>query len=476
MTLETSGFYTWVVPVIGGQEPRRLLTNAMGMNWISDKNILFSYMTGKGVTMALATSSESRSDERTVYVEDGIMNHDSRLSPDRKNLLMNAMEADGTWEKCRLAPFDFNSKAKRVGPEGCYGIAWSPDGAWMYFSADTGNGSHIWRQRFPDGTPQQITSGTTEEEGVDVAPDNRSFVTSIGTFQDTIWLHDSHGDRQITSESFSFAPTFSADGKKLYYIVRTAGGLLSSFGGLWVTDLESGKRQRLLPEFQMWAYNISPGGNRVVFAAEKGTGNQGVWLASLDGSSPPRQFTSNPGLSASFGANGDVFYASIENGSGALYHVKEDGSDLRKLIPQSVYMLNSLSPDGKYLAVSLPAGGTETGSGATVVYSADGTNPITVCICGNRAGDAPSPVSWSTDGKTFYISLVGGQKVYAVPLRPGQILPSLPTGGIRSPEDIGKLPGAQLLPAPGEFPSPIPSLYAFPKFTSQRNIYRVPVP
>jgi serine/threonine protein kinase len=55
-------------------------------------------------------------------------------------------------------------------------------------------------------------------------------------------------------------------------------------------------------------------------------------------------------------------------------------------------------------------------------------------------------------------------------------LPSLPQGGIRSPEDIDKLPGAKLLPAPGEFPGPGPSLYAFPKFTSQRNIYRVPVP
>ncbi len=98
------------------------------------------------------------------------------------------------------------------------------------------------------------------------------------------------------------------------------------------------------------------------------------------------------------------------------------------------------------------------------------------CICGNRAGDAPQPVGWSPDGRSFYVSLVGGQKVYAVPLRPEQVLPSLPQGGIRSPEDIDKLPGAKLLPAPGEFPGPSPSLYAFPKFTSQRNIYRVPIP
>jgi len=479
MALETTGFNTYVIPVIGGQEPRRLLTNGMGMNWINEKTILFSYMTGKGVTMGVATSTESRSDQRTVYVEDGIMNHRSFLSPDHKQLLMNAMEADAasSWGQCRLAPFDGSSKGKKVGPIGCSSAAWSPDGKWMFFSADTGNGSHIWRQRFPDGTPEQITSGTTEEEGVDVAPDGRSLVTSIGTFQDTIWVHDARGDRQVTSESFSFQPTISADGKKLYYIVRTAGGLLSPFGGLWVTDLESGKRERLLPDFQMWHYNISRDGKRVVFAAPKATGREGVWLAALDGSSAPRQFTSTFAFTAFFGADSEVFYSTLDTpNAGSVYRVKEDGSNLRKAIPDPTYVLNDVSPDGKYIAVSVPASAQETGSGATMVYPLSGGAPTTVCICGNRAPDAPQPVSWSPDGKFVYISLVGGQTVYSVPLRPGQVLSSLPPGGIHSAEEAAKLPGAKLLPMPGEFPGPNPSVYAFPKFTSQRNIYRVPVP
>jgi Tol biopolymer transport system component len=300
-------------------------------------------------------------------------------------------------------------------------------------------------------------------------------VTSIGTFQETIWVHDTRGERQITSEAFSFRPSFSADGKKLYYIVRTAGGLLNAWGSLWMTDLETGQRQRLLADFGMWNYSISPDGKRVVFAASKDTERPGVWLAALDGSSAPRALTTNPGLAAFFGAAGEVFYAAQEGGEAFVYRVKEDGSGLRKAIPQAVYFLSGVSPDGKSVAANVAGSTLETGSGVTMVYPLDGGTPTAVCVCGNRGADAPRPVSWSADGKFIYISLVGGQAVYAVPLRPGQMLPPLPSGGIHSAEEAAKLPGVKLLPVPGEFPGPEESIYAFPKFTAQRNIYRIPL-
>jgi hypothetical protein len=56
----------------------------------------------------------------------------------------------------------------------------------MYFTAKTTDGIHIWRQRFPDGKPEQVTSGVATEEGIAFAPDGRSFVTSIGTSQSTV--------------------------------------------------------------------------------------------------------------------------------------------------------------------------------------------------------------------------------------------------------------------------------------------------
>jgi len=73
------------------------------------------------------------------------------------------------WLPCRLAPYDGSSVGRSIGPDPaqCTSAAWSPDGNWMYFSANTGGGFHIWRQRFPDGKPEQVTFGAAEEEGIE---------------------------------------------------------------------------------------------------------------------------------------------------------------------------------------------------------------------------------------------------------------------------------------------------------------------
>ncbi|PYV19457.1 MAG: hypothetical protein DMG21_01625 [Acidobacteria bacterium] len=176
------GWNTWVVPVLGG-EAQELLPNASGMSWNGNNHVLFSEFK-IGIHMALVTARESREGERDVYVpphERG-MAHRSALSPDGKWVLVVEM-SNGGWLPCRLLPFDGSSSGKQVGPlkAACTAAAWSPDGRWMYFSADAGKAFHIWRQEFPDGSPELLTSGTNEEEGVAVAPDGHSLVTSVAS-------------------------------------------------------------------------------------------------------------------------------------------------------------------------------------------------------------------------------------------------------------------------------------------------------
>ena len=93
----------------------------------------------------------------------------------------------------------------------------------MYFTSNAVGANHIWRQRFPDGKPEQITSGPTEEEGIAMAPDGRSFVTAVSLQSASLWLHDASGDRQISARRQRRDPKFTPDGSKLLYrIVKAA--------------------------------------------------------------------------------------------------------------------------------------------------------------------------------------------------------------------------------------------------------------
>ena len=170
---QLEGPFTWntyELPLLGGQEPKLFMANATGLSWIASDRVMFSTIR-TGIHMKLSTSNASRADERDIYIPaDSIhgMVHRSALSPNGKWVLL--VEMDSTWwKRCRVIPFDGSSAGRQVGPEGsCTWAQWSPDGKWMYFTVDTrAAGFHVWRQRFPDGPPQQLTpSGASEEEGL----------------------------------------------------------------------------------------------------------------------------------------------------------------------------------------------------------------------------------------------------------------------------------------------------------------------
>ena len=165
---------SWQVPVLGGA-PQPFLPNASGLVWLDERQLMYSEMP-TGVHMGIVTSTESRSEHRRIYFPSGEngMAHRSALSPDRKSLLIAEMDGGG-WLPCRLMPFDASTTGRPVGPPNaqCTTAAWSPDGAWMYFSSNAETGFHIWRQRSPDGVPEQVTFGPTEQEGTVVTADGK---------------------------------------------------------------------------------------------------------------------------------------------------------------------------------------------------------------------------------------------------------------------------------------------------------------
>jgi serine/threonine protein kinase/WD40 repeat protein len=474
-----SGGDTWTAPVLGG-EPTPLVAHSSALSWIQpaqgQQRVMFSSMPGPGIHMGIFESTESRSELRTVYMPADVsaMAHRSFLSPDRRSVLIVEMGL-GSWLPCRLVPFDGSSAGTRVGPPPaqCTDAAWSPDGKWMYVSANTGDGFHIWRQRFPDGAPEQVTSGATEEQGLSFASDGRSFVTSVGASQSTLWVHDAKGDRQITSEGFAFLPTFSGDGKMLYYLARSHASRRFVSGELWSAILETGRTTRLLPDYLMEHYNVSPDGKRVVFLSIDEFGHSQLWLAPLDASAPPRRLASTEYADrALFDPHGGVLFVGGEAGVYYLYHVNEDGTGLQKLLPGQVAFLYAISPDGNAVSVWV---------GSDVYVDAyDGSSQTLICRgCGTAGeenrGVTPALLSWSPDQKFLYVH-TRARQTYAVPLRPGQLLPPLPSGGLARLGDAVDLPGAKTLPESLALGGTDPSVYAYPRVTTHRNIYRIPVP
>jgi Tol biopolymer transport system component len=240
-----NGWNTYTVPVFGG-EPRLLLSNAAGLSWLNERLLLFSEIR-TGAHMGIVTATESRSEYRKIYFpqDERRMAHYSYPSPDHKWVLV--VEMDPVWQPCRVVPMDGSSTGRHVGPQGnCTSAAWSPDGKWMYFGVEVEGNHHLWRQRFPSGELEQVTSGPNEHQGIAMAPDGRSLITSIGIQLGAVWIHDASGERAVSSEGyvptvpasglFGTRPAFSRDGKLLYYLNRESPGAAVE---LWRADLES---------------------------------------------------------------------------------------------------------------------------------------------------------------------------------------------------------------------------------------------
>jgi serine/threonine protein kinase/Tol biopolymer transport system component len=355
---------TWEVPVLGG-EPHMLMPNASSLTWIEGgKRLLFSEIK-EGLHMAVVTTDEGRGNSRDVYVPAGkrSMAHHSYLSPDGRWVLIVEMDSRSEIIPCRIVSFQGTNDVRVVGPPNgaCLSGAWSPDGKWIYLTVKTDT-FHIWRQRFPDGKPEQFTFGPTSQEGVAMAPDGKSLITSVGSEDQSVWLHDKDGDHPISSEGSTSLPRFSSDGQSLYFL-KTNGQ--TSGEELWVKDLSSGKEERILTDYPLQeysagrevkqAYSVSRDGKEVAFSMKDESGHTNLWIAPTSRRSSPVRISSAAVEDVPFFLpNGDLLFRAIEGGSSYLYRMKTDGTGRRKITSERILDIASVSPDGRWVVAGRP--------------------------------------------------------------------------------------------------------------------------
>jgi len=351
----------------------------------------------------------------------------------------------------------------------------------MYFSADAGGTFHIWRERVADGTSEQVTGGPTEEEGVAMAPDGRSLVTSVGMTQKTVWIRKNGVDQQVASQMQATLPgsqgrsgrsVFGPDAKKLYYLGADGSAPLHPSGALWVIDLESGVSEPVLTEFTVTSFDISQDGKQVVFAAVEKDGFS-MWIASLDHAFAPRLIArSSTDHNPVFRGGNEIIFQGNDGSSTFIYLANADGSGRKKFLPQQVIEFETVSPDGQWVVVEVATRGDD-GPRATVAYPADGGAPLRVCagLCTLR---------WSLDARVLYVGWPRptesseAWRTFGIPLAANEIFPDLPASGIMSESELVAFRGVTATEG-AVYPGPDSSLHAFTRRSVHRNLYRIPL-
>lgn len=343
----------------------------------------------------------------------------------------------------------------------------------MYFSAaNPDEGFHLWRQRFPDGEVEQLTSGPTEEEGLAVSPNGRSLITSVGVRQRAVWLHDTAGEHQVSLEGNATAHLLSADGQRVYYLVQRGSGQRGR--ELRVKDMKNGRTERLLPSQRVTGFDLSPD-DRIVAAVVERDGGEQLWLTSADGRTAPRRIPmtertrqsidESGGSQPRFGRAGEIiFRAGRDKG---VLRVNEDGSGLRQLTTQ-VFSLDRTSPDGAWIS-----GMWGSGTPPPIwLFSLTGDDRL--LFLQERGGGY---LRWAPDGSRLYVSRPNGTgRTYVLPLAKGSMLPAaMPPGGFRTEAEIAALPGVEVIPHASVSPGATADVYVFSRETVSRNIFQIPI-
>ena len=153
-----------------------------------------------------------------------------------------------------------------------------------------------------------------------------------------------------------------------------------------------------------------------------------------------------------------------------LYRIRENGEGRERIAQITGTVFGTVSPDGEWLS---------------------SLNPSREMILFATGGGAPRPLfpysltsrlRWSADGRRAYLSVQYGQssgfavgRTYVLPVALGSVLPLIPPNGFQTEAEIAVGPGVQVLPYGDLAPGPSPSIYAFSRETTTRNLYRIPL-
>ncbi|MFH1568592.1 MAG: hypothetical protein ABIL09_11400 [Gemmatimonadota bacterium] len=266
--------------------------------------------------------------------------------------------------------------------------AWSPDGRWIAYVSDAEGPDGVRRERLwigpaaGDGPHRRLTFGHDgDEDFADYypawSPDGKwlSFTSGRGGATH-IWVIPSAGGepRRVTGAPLGVTPSmassrWSPDGRSLAFPAIADG----DDAEIYIVPVSGGERTRVTfdatrNDFPDW----SADGTQLAYGTARG-GNRAIWIASLDGSAPPRL---------------------LETG------LPEGTSQL----------LPRYSPDGRWIAFQARLLGDRQDAFATTwVVPAAGGRAVQVTPAARMSGFVPA---WSPDGHQLAVTGYAAPDVY----------------------------------------------------------------
>ncbi len=294
----------------------------------------------------------------------------------------------------------------------------------------------------------------------------RSLITSLGRRQSSVWLHDPRGERLLSAEGFAFDPSLSADGARVYYLLRRTA--TSGTVELTMVDIASGRTDRLLPDFSVLDYDISRDERQVVFTTTGSDGERQVWMASLDRRSAPRQIARQADQAA-FADSGRIVFRSLEGHVNFIDRISADGKTRERVTNEPIVDFRDVSPDGRWL-VAMSARGDNLPR--TMAFPVDGGSPRVDLRRFVPDGSGRRTGGDSSCGRVS--SLAGGRSWLRRFPRAGRF-PNSPPTTARHSRRGQTLPGAKSVEQDHFVPSNDPSTFVFTKADELRQLFRIPL-
>ena len=373
-----------LAPLFGGA-PRSIFEGVTGADWSP---------TGSGLAMVRVVGSRERLEfpaGKVLYETEGEIGW-PRVSPggDRIAFLDWPVKND---DRGSVAVVDLAGAKRTISSswEGVRGLAWTPDGREVWYSAASVAAKYSLMGTTLEGRERAIFRAPGGILIQDIAKDGRTLLVSNDRRAEVhVGLAGETGERDVSWLDFSYARDISADGQRLLMTYNGEGSGPSY--DVYVRPLQGGDATRI-GEGQ--AQQFSPDG-RTVLSVVHGPPSRLALLPIGPGETRTVQTANVTVTSARWLPDGrQLLIVGTEPGKGPRAYLTDvSGATPRAITPEGITFASeslALSPDGTRVAL-------RSHDGRVMLYPLAGEP---VAVNGLNAGEMP--ISWTEDGRSLFL-------------------------------------------------------------------------